>query len=197
MEDSQSSTIGTMWSTMFLLKWVLLMCEQWFSGSKWQPALQGHSLTSPWTVSGSYFIHWACPSLLLSAFSLVSRRWVPPHNSIFWVILILQGSAKQQFIRLQSIPAFISHVHLRNCKETEAALLFIYWCEHNNHSWTKLNLLLEGAQRLSEDSKFSPQTCKLKLRRAVMPLQTFTHLLKQLNLTYKKSNTWQNQFWVL
>lgn len=130
--------------------------------------------------------HWACPSLLLSAFSLVSQRWVPPHNSIFWVILILQGSAKQQFIRLQSIPAFISHVHLRNCKETEAALLFIYWCEHNNHSWTKLNLLLEGAQRLSEDSKFSPQTCKLKLRRAVMPLQTFTHLLKQLNLTYKK-----------
>lgn len=57
--------------------------------------------------------------------------------------------------------------------------------ECNDHSWTNPNLLLQDARGLSEDSEFSPQTHNLKLRRVVIPLETFSHLLKQLNLTHK------------
>lgn len=90
----------------------------------------------------------------------------------------------------QRTPETLLHLTTVSTEETARRLKLLCFSstdEHNNYSWTKPNLLLKDAQRLSEDSEFSPQMHKLKLS-SNTTTNIFTSF-KAIKLNSQKSNT--------
>lgn len=75
--------------------------------------------------------------------------------------LVLESAFWSVSVCFRGTPDLLFHLTTVSTKETASTLKLLCFSsadEHNHHSWTKPNLLLEDAQRLSEDSEFSPQT---------------------------------------